>query len=155
MLAMLASMSLAGCAGQVRLAGYAFIFSLVVGVVVVVVVVVFVVVDVVVGVLLLSLLLFLGAVRWFLDASIHVTFFTHNCNLGQGYGYFWSPNPVIWQAWSSTFAPWGTMGAIGKWWVRQWGVLPHPTPPRQGLNGQGLCYLPGRLPILHFLVGGP
>ena len=73
MLAMLARMSWAGCAGQVRLAGYAFIFCPVV-VAVVVVVVVFVVVVVVVGVLLLSLLLFLGFVRWFLDASFHVTF---------------------------------------------------------------------------------
>ena len=109
MLAMLARMSWAGCAGQVRLAGYAFIFS---PVVVVVVVVVFVVVVVVVGVLLLSLLLFLGVVRWFLDASFHVTFFGHNCNLGKGYGRFWLPKPVIWQAWSSTFAPWGTMGTI-------------------------------------------
>ena len=69
---MLARMSWAGCAGQVRLAGYAFIFCLVVVVVAVVVavvvVVVFVVVFVVVGVLLLSLLLFLGVVRWLLDA---------------------------------------------------------------------------------------
>ena len=61
--------------------------------VVVVVAVIFVVVVVVVGVLLLSLLLFLGVVRWFLDASFHVILFTHNCNLGEGYGHFWSPQP--------------------------------------------------------------
>jgi hypothetical protein len=79
MLAMLARMSWAGWAGQVRLAGYAFIFSPVV------------VVVVVVDVLLLSLLLFLGFVRWFLDASFHVTFFTHNCNFGNRCGCFGCP----------------------------------------------------------------
>ena len=62
---MLARMSWAGWAGQVRLAGYAFIFSPVVVVVVIVVVV---------DVLLLSLLLVLGFVRCFLDASFHFMF---------------------------------------------------------------------------------
>ena len=80
---MLARMSWSGWAGQVRLAGYALIFSPVV--------VVVVVVAVVVDVLLLSLLLFLGFVRWFLDASFHVTFFTHNSNFGNRYGRFWCP----------------------------------------------------------------
>ena len=64
---MLARMSWAGWAGQVRLAGYAFVFSPVV-------VVVVVVVDVLLLSLLLLLLLFLRFVRWFLDASFHVIF---------------------------------------------------------------------------------
>ena len=112
-LAMLARMSWVGWAGQVRLAGDAFIFSPVV------------VVVVVVEVLLLSLLLFLGFVRWFLDASFHVTFLTHNCNLGEGYGHFWCPKPVIWQAWCLHFCTLGDHGTIqghlGAQERRSWG----------------------------------
>ena len=85
MLAMLARMSWAGCAGQVRLPGYAFIFS---PVVFGVVVDVFVVVVVVVGVLLLSLLLFLGFVRWFLDASFHALFSRIIVSLDRGIHIF-------------------------------------------------------------------
>ena len=48
--------------------------------------------------------------RSFLDVNFQVTFLTNNYDFGHGSGHFWYPKPVIWQAWCSTLAPWGTMG---------------------------------------------
>ena len=63
--------------------------------------------------------------RLFLDVNFQVTFLTHNYHLGRGYGHFWCPKPVIWQAWCSTLAPWGTMGRsrghLGAQERRPWG----------------------------------
>ena len=60
---------------------------------------------------------------WFLDVCFQVmfflisllkcvTFYTHNCHFGNGYGYFWCPKPVIWQAWCLQFGTLGDHGAI-------------------------------------------
>ena len=98
-------MSWAGWAGQVRLAGYAFIFSPIV-----------VVVVVVVDVLLLSLLLFLGFVRWFLDVSFHITFLRIIVIMERDTVIFGAQNLSFGRPGASTLAPWGTMGrSRGTW----------------------------------------
>jgi hypothetical protein len=50
--------------------------------------------------------------RWFLDVSFQVTFFIHNYHFGDGYGNFWCPKPVIWQAWCLHFDTLGDHGTI-------------------------------------------
>ena len=57
-----------------------------------------------------------GLARLFLYVNFQVTFSTHNYNCGHGYGHFWCPKLVIWQAWCSTLAPWGTMGRSRDSW---------------------------------------
>ena len=48
--------------------------------------------------------------RSFLDVNFQVTFLTDDYDFGHGSGHFWYPKSVIWQAWCSTLAPWGTRG---------------------------------------------
>ena len=66
--------------------------------------------------LLLSLLLFLGFVRWFLDASFHVTFLRIIVILEADTVMFDAQNLSFGRPAASTFAPWGTMGrSRGTW----------------------------------------
>ena len=63
--------------------------------------------------------------RLFLDVNFQVTFLTHNYHFGHGYGHFWSPKPVIWQAWCLHFGTLGDHGTIqghlGAQERRPWG----------------------------------
>ena len=49
---------------------------------------------------------------FFISLLKGATFNTQNCNFGDGYGYFWCPEPVIWQAWCFHFGFLGEHGVI-------------------------------------------
>jgi len=61
--------------------------------------------------------------RSFLDVNFQVTFLTNNYDFGHGSCHFWYPKSVIWQAWCSTLAPWGTRGRSRGTWEQKKGYL--------------------------------
>ena len=61
--------------------------------------------------------------RSFLDVNFQVTFLTNNYDFGHGSCHFWYPKSVIWQAWCSTLAPWGTTGRSRGTWEQKKGDL--------------------------------
>ena len=61
--------------------------------------------------------------RSFLDVNFQVVFLTNNYDFGYGSGYFWYPKSVIWQAWCSTLATWGTRGRSRGTWEQKKGDL--------------------------------